>query len=80
MNVIQAHLVSLLTCRVIAFKQREVAIMAMNRIQFKTVLSMPDFLEAYGTELQCEQTLAAVRWPGRVSLSSMPRGQSLRFP
>ena len=37
--------------------------MAMNRIQFQPGLSLPDFLKAYGTELQCEQALAAVRWP-----------------
>lgn len=63
MNVSQAHLVSLWTCRVIALNQHEVAIMAMNRIQFQPGLSMPEFLKEYGTERQCEQALAAVRWP-----------------
>ena len=37
--------------------------MAMNRIQFQLGLSMPDFLKGYGTEVQCEQALEAVRWP-----------------
>ena len=63
MNVSRAHLVSLSTCKVIALNQHEVAIMAMNRIQFQPGLSMPEFLKAYGTELQCEQALAAARWP-----------------
>lgn len=63
MNVSRAHLVSLSTCKVIALNQHEVAIMAMNRIQFQPGLSMPEFLKAYGTELQCEQALETVRWP-----------------
>lgn len=37
--------------------------MAMNRIQFQQGLSMPEFLNDYGTESQCEQALEAVRWP-----------------
>lgn len=37
--------------------------MAMNRIQFQPGLSMPEFLKGYGTEIQCEQALEAVRWP-----------------
>lgn len=37
--------------------------MAMNRIQFQPGLSMPKFLKDYGTEFQCEQALATVRWP-----------------
>lgn len=37
--------------------------MAMNRIQFQHGLSLPDFLNDYGTEAQCEQALEAVRWP-----------------
>ena len=63
MIVSQAHLVSQTGCRLIAIEQREVAIMAMNRIQFQPGLSMPDFLKDYGTEAQCEQALEAVRWP-----------------
>ena len=63
MNVSQAHLVSLTDRKVVAIEQREVAIMAMNRIQFQPGLSMPDFLKDYGTEAQCEQALEAARWP-----------------
>jgi hypothetical protein len=48
---------------VTAIGQQEVAIMAMNRIQFQQGLSMPEFLKDYGTEAQCEQALEAVRWP-----------------
>jgi transposase-like protein len=37
--------------------------MAMNRIQFQTGLSMPEFLKRYGTEAQCPAALAQARWP-----------------
>jgi hypothetical protein len=37
--------------------------MAMNRIQFQPGLSMPEFLERYGTESQCEAALEHARWP-----------------
>jgi hypothetical protein len=37
--------------------------MAMNRIQFQPGLSLPEFLQDYGTEAQCELALEAVRWP-----------------
>lgn len=51
---------SLFVDRVIIIEQREM-IMAMNRIQFQAGLSMPEFLNGYGTEVQCEQTLEALR-------------------
>jgi transposase-like protein len=35
----------------------------MNRIQFQHGLSLPQFLERYGTESQCEDALVAARWP-----------------
>lgn len=38
--------------------------MPMNRVQFQKGLSMPEFMERYGTEEQCEQAVAAARWPG----------------
>ena len=63
MNVSQAHVVSPVTHKVTAINRREVAIMAMNRIQFQPGLSMPEFLKDYGTEWQCEQALEAARWP-----------------
>ena len=37
--------------------------MAMNRIQFQPGLSVPEFLQQYGTELQCEAALEKARWP-----------------
>lgn len=37
--------------------------MPMNRVQFQKGLSMPEFLELFGTEQQCEQAVVAARWP-----------------
>src|SRR5512134_2384568 len=37
--------------------------MAMNRVQFHASLSMPEFLNRYGSEQQCEAALVAARWP-----------------
>ena len=37
--------------------------MRMNRVQFQPGLSMPDFINLYGTEAQCETALAKARWP-----------------
>ena len=37
--------------------------MAMNRVQFQAGLSMPQFLELYGTEAQCEAAVEQARWP-----------------
>ena len=37
--------------------------MKMNRIQFQPGLSMPEFFERYGTEVQCQAALQAARWP-----------------
>jgi ribosomal protein L37AE/L43A len=37
--------------------------MPMNRVQFQSGLSMPEFLERYGSEEQCQVALAAARWP-----------------
>jgi hypothetical protein len=58
--------------------------MPMNRIQFQPGLSMPEFLELYGSENKCETALAQARWPdgfictgcgcqGHCLLSSRPR-------
>jgi transposase-like protein len=37
--------------------------MAMNRIQFQSGLSLPKFMELYGTEEKCEAALEKARWP-----------------
>ena len=37
--------------------------MPMNRVQFQAGLSMPEFLERYGTEDKCRAALQAARWP-----------------
>jgi hypothetical protein len=37
--------------------------MAQNRIQFQKGLSLPEFLNDYGTEEQCIQTVEQMRWP-----------------
>jgi len=37
--------------------------MPMNQVQFQKGLSLPEFMDRYGTEAQCEQALIAARWP-----------------
>jgi hypothetical protein len=37
--------------------------MPMNRIQFQHGMSLPEFINCYGTETQCEAALAQHRWP-----------------
>lgn len=37
--------------------------MSMNRVQFQPGLSMPEFLQQFGTEAQCAAALQAARWP-----------------
>ncbi len=37
--------------------------MPMNKIQFQPGLSMPEFIQHYGTEAQCEEALVKARWP-----------------
>ena len=37
--------------------------MAMNQIQFQQGLSLPQFIELYGTEEKCESSLKKARWP-----------------
>ncbi|MBK1718128.1 IS1595 family transposase [Thiocystis violacea] len=37
--------------------------MLMNRLQFQPGLSLPAFLERFGTEAQCEAELERARWP-----------------
>lgn len=35
----------------------------MNRVQFQKGLSLPEFMQRYGTEEQCERAVASARWP-----------------
>ena len=37
--------------------------MARNRVQFQAGLSLPDFLEHYGSEQKCHDALVKMRWP-----------------
>ena len=37
--------------------------MAMNLIQFQHGLSLPSFLQQFGTEVQCEAAFKIARWP-----------------
>lgn len=37
--------------------------MPINRIQFQKGISLPDFLNQFGTEAQCEAALEKARWP-----------------
>ena len=37
--------------------------MSMNRVQFQSGLSMPEFLKQFGTEAQCAAELEQARWP-----------------
>jgi len=40
--------------------------MPKNPIQFQKGLSLPKFLEKYGTDKQCRESLIRVRWPRRL--------------
>ena len=37
--------------------------MAFNRIQFQHGISLPEFMNSFGTEAQCAQAVVAARWP-----------------
>ena len=37
--------------------------MAKNMIQFQKGMSIPEFMDNYGTEQQCRDTLFKLRWP-----------------
>ena len=37
--------------------------MAKNRVQFQKAMSLRQFMDVYGSEVQCQQALFAWRWP-----------------
>ena len=37
--------------------------MAFNRIQFQHGISLPEFMNSFGTEEQCAKAVIAARWP-----------------
>ena len=37
--------------------------MSANRVQFQPGMSLPQFMELYGTEEKCEAALEQARWP-----------------
>ena len=47
--------------------------MAMNRVQFQRGLSMPEFMDRYGSQDKCEAAVMVSRWPGGFCLSRMCR-------
>lgn len=52
--------------------------MSMNRVQFQSGLSMPDFLKQFGTEAQCATELEQAWWPqGFVCPCCAHRGYSM---
>lgn len=44
--------------------------MPMNRVQFQPGLSMPEFIERYGTEDMCRAALDAARRPAGLACPS----------
>jgi hypothetical protein len=59
----QAHLLSPTRRRLTAMYGAENDLMAINWIQFQKGLSLPTFMETYGTRSQCEAALIRARWP-----------------
>ena len=59
----EAHLVSLHVEQTGGHQVMEVSAMAINPIQFQRGMSLPEFMERYGSEAQCEATLQEAR-PG----------------
>ena len=53
--------------------------MAMNRVQFQPGLSMPEFLERYGSDDQCEAALVASRWPDGFTCPVCGLGENSSF-
>ena len=58
-----AHLVSYWRPKVALFIDGATA-MPTNRIQFQRGMPMHEFIDRYGSEAQCAQEFAQLRWPG----------------
>ena len=56
-------MVSLAFRKLVAKYHAAGGVMAINGIQFQKGLSVAKFMEAYGTQAQCEATLIRARWP-----------------
>ena len=54
--------------------------MPMNRVQFQPGLSMPEFINLYGTEAQCEAALVQSRWPTGFSCPACGHGGHCLLP
>ena len=60
--------------------------MCKNKVQFQKGLSLPDFMDKFGTEAQCQAALEAAKWPngfscaycGHHSFSRITRGRAKR--
>ncbi len=60
--------------------------MCKNKVQFQKGLSLPEFMDNFGTEVQCEVSLEAAKWPngflcsncGHNSFSCLTRGRTKR--
>ena len=60
--------------------------MCKNKVQFQKGLSLPDFMDKFGAEAQCETALEAAKWPngfscsycGHHSFSRLTRGRAKR--
>ncbi len=44
--------------------------MPKNKVQFQKGLSIPEFIDQYGTEEQCQQALFQARWPNGYQCAS----------
>jgi ribosomal protein L37AE/L43A len=53
--------------------------MKMNRVQFQSGLSMPEFFRRYGTEAKCQAALEAARWPAGFVCPSCGGSARTRF-
>ena len=62
MKLSLAHLVSYLTRKLVA-PYPGVHVMAYNPIQFQQGMSLPEFLQSFGTETGCAEAVRRARWP-----------------